>query len=101
MTGDAQIVSVILLSLVQVSVSAYLLLQHSPDLSFSGDTVVCAASFQQRLHAHLYNTVLLATIVIIYLRHTQGRSPTLQHSAQRSDQIPWEASGISHIAILP
>ena len=63
--------SVILLSLVQVSVSAYLLLDQSPDLMFSGETVVCAASFQQRLHAHLYNTLLLAIIVILYLRHTQ------------------------------
>ena len=75
-TGDGQIVSVILLTLVQVAVSAYLLLQHSPDLSFSGDSVVCAASFQQRLHGHLYNTLLLATIVILYLRHTQEQSST-------------------------
>ena len=69
----------ILLTLVQLSVSAYLLLHHSPDLCFSGDTVVCGASFQQRLHAHLYNTVLLATIVILYLRHTQEQVNTAQN----------------------
>ena len=88
-TGDGQIVSMILLTLVQVAVSAYLLLQHSPDLSFSGDSVVCAASFQQRLHGHLYNTLLLATIVILYLRHTQAQSSN-KHRDQirdyRSDQ---------------
>lgn len=68
--------SVLLLTLVQVSVSAYLLLQHSPDLSFSGDAVVCSASFQQRLHAHLYNTLLLAVLVFLYLRYTQVSSST-------------------------
>ena len=80
----------ILLSLVQVSVSAYLLLDQSPDLMFSGETVVCAASFQQRLHAHLYNTLLLAIIVILYLRHTQELSNTEQ------TEIPWEATCICH-----
>ena len=68
----------ILLTLVQLSVSAYLLLRQSPDLRFSGDTVVCSASFQQRLHAHLYNTLILATIVILYLRHTQEQFNTVQ-----------------------
>ena len=85
--GDDQIVSVILLALVQVSVSAYLLVSHSPDLSFSGESVVCAASFQQRLHAHLYNTLLLAVLVILYLRHSQE----LYNTDQITYQIPWEA----------
>ena len=87
--------SVILLPVVQGSVSAYLLVTHSPDLSYSGDSVVCAASFQQRLHAHLYNTVLLALVVILYLRHTQE----LLNTAQITDQaiIPWNVSGLWYL----
>ena len=65
---------------VQVSVSSYLLVSHSPDLVFTEDsqTVVCAASFQQRLHSHLYNVLLLAITVILYMVYQEVRLTFLE-----------------------
>ena len=64
-----------LLTAVQLSVSSYLLLHRPPDLLFSEDsqTVVCAASFSQRLHSHLYNVLLLALTVLLYFAFSQVR----------------------------
>ena len=68
-----QSVCLLVLVLVQVAVSCYLLISQSPDVVISDSGVFCAASFEERLHGHLYNIIIVSITVLLYLRYHSVR----------------------------
>ena len=74
LTTSYQIVMFLILIAVQLCVSCYLLVSSSPDVIITNTGVVCAASYEERLHGHLYNIIILSITVMMYLRYHQVRN---------------------------
>ena len=73
-----QVSLLIILILVQVSVSAYLLVTSPPDVQLSGarepQVLQCGLTFEERLPGHLYSVLVLALTVTLWLRFPDIRN---------------------------
>jgi len=81
LSSGYQIFSLILLISVQLVVSSYLFIANKPDIimedtNFQG--IQCATSYEDRLHSHLYNLMLLSVTVLLYLRHHHVRTSYIE-----------------------
>ena len=75
LTRGYQVAFLTILVLVQVSVSAYLMVSSPPDvrLTEAGD-LQCGLTFEERLPGHLYSVLVLALTVTLWLRFTDIRN---------------------------